>query len=181
MTIRNATLAVMFAAAFAASSAGAEEQPKAQFDVNSVWRPRPGTGRTGVAFGVEFEQPFAGMSGFIHPSLENPFDGRPLHIDLDLGVRFYPFSQVPRVFYIGPYVGGGYINGGIPSGALGARAEGRVGVLLGLSLLIGDVLYLSAALGGEYYNVHNILQNGAIEQAEQNLGTVIRASAGFAF
>ncbi|HZN92653.1 MAG TPA: hypothetical protein VFB81_08100 [Myxococcales bacterium] len=181
MTIRNATLAVLAAAAIAAPSAWAEEKPKAVVNGNGAWRPRPSEGRAGFAFGLEWEFPFAGMSGFLNPTLENPFNGQPLHLDLDLGVRFYPFAPAPRVFFIGPYLGGGYINGGIPSGQLGVQAEARVGVLLGLSLLLADWVFGSVAVGGEYYNIQNIYRDGTIEQSTENLGTVVRAAIGFAF
>jgi len=178
MNIRNATLAVLTIAAIAAPSAAAEEKAKAVFGADALLRLRPG--RTGLAVGLEWEAPFAGMTGFVNPSLENPLTGDPLHIDLDLGVRFYPFAPAPRAFFIGPFVGGGYVNG-IPSGALGVQAEARVGVLLGLSLLLGDMFLLSAGVGGEYYNIKNILRDGTIEAATENLGTVIRVSLGFAF
>lgn len=181
MNIRNATLAVLTAAALTAPSAWAEEKPKAVVNANAVWRPRPSEGRTGFAFGLEWEFPFAGITGFVNPTLENPLNGQPLHLDLDLGVRFYPFSPAPRVFFIGPYLGGGYVNGGIPSGQLGVQAEARVGVLLGLSLLLADVVYGSVGVGGEYYNIRNIYRDGTMDQSTENLGTVVRAAIGFAF
>ena len=115
----------------------------------------------------------------INPSLENPLEG-PLNIGGDIGVRFYPLSVMPRVFYIGPYLGGTWING-TRTGSLGVQIEGRVGVLLGLSLLLADTFLVSAGVGGEYYNIHELLSDRSFVQGAQNLGTVVRASIGFAF
>ncbi|HEY8208183.1 MAG TPA: hypothetical protein VIG99_11920 [Myxococcaceae bacterium] len=181
MNIRNFTLAVLAAATLAGSSARAEEKPKAVVAVDVPWRLRPSGSYSWFAFGLEWEFPFAGMSGFINPSLENPVNGSPLNIGGDIGVRFYPLSAVPRVFYIGPYIGGTWINATRVSTSLGVQIEGRVGVLLGLSLLLGDMFLVSAGVGGEYYNIHELLQDGSFVQTNQNLGTVIRASVGFAF
>jgi hypothetical protein len=180
MNIRNLTLAALAAATLAGSSARAEEKAKAVVAVDAPWRLRPSSDFSWVGFGLEWEFPFAGMSGFINPSLENPIDGNPLNVGGDLGVRFYPLSAVPRAFYIGPYVGGTWING-TRGGALGVQIEGRVGVLLGLSFLLGDLFLLSAGVGGEYYNIHELLQDGSFVQTAQNLGTVVRVSVGFAF
>jgi len=181
MNIRNATLAALIAASFTATSAGAEEKAKAVFALDVPLRLRPSGDFSWIAAGLEWEFPFAGMSGFINPSLENPLDGSALNVNLDLGVRFYPLAPVPRAFFIGPYIGGAWINGDIPSGQLGIQLEGRVGVLLGLSLLLGDLVLLSAAVGGEYYNIHYYMQDGTFPQGPQNLGTVVRVLAGFAF
>lgn len=181
MNIRNLTLAALAAATLAGSSARAEEKAKAVVAVDAPWRLRPAGDLSWVGFGLEWEFPFAGMSGFINPSLENPLDGSPLNIGGDIGVRFYPLSVVPRVFYIGPYVGGTWINGTRQGLQVGAQIEGRVGVLLGLSLLLGDIFLVSAGVGGEYYNIHELLQDGSFNQTAQNLGTVVRASVGFAF
>jgi len=180
MNIRNVTLAALAAATLAGSSARAEEKPKAVVAVDAPWRLRPSGEFSWIGFGLEWEFPFAGMSGFINPSLENPIDGNPLNIGGDIGVRFYPLSVVPRVFYIGPYLGGTWING-TRGTQIGVQIEARVGVLLGLSLLLADVFLVSAAVGGEYYNIHELLQDGSFNQANQNLGTVVRASVGFAF
>src|SRR3954469_24689075 len=129
MNIRNYTLAPRAAAPLAGSSARAEEKPKAVVSVDAPWRLRPSGDYSWIALGLEWEFPFAGMSGFINPALENPVDGSPLNIGGDIGVRFYPLSVMPRVFYIGPYIGGTWINGTRTSPALGVQIEGRVGVL----------------------------------------------------
>jgi hypothetical protein len=180
MNIRNLTLAAMAAATLAGSAARAEEKPKAVFAVDAPWRLRPAGDYSWIGFGLEWEFPFAGMSGFINPSLENPIDGHPLNIGGDIGVRFYPLSVMPRVFYIGPYLGGTWING-TRGTQVGVQIEGRVGVMLGLSLLLGDLFLVSAGVGGEYYNIHELLQDGSFTQTVQNLGTVVRGSVGFAF
>jgi hypothetical protein len=180
MNVRNLTLAALAAATLAGSSARAEEKPKSVVQLTAPWRLRPAGDYSWIAGGLEWEIPFAGMSGFLSPQLENPIDGSPLNIGGDIGLRFYPLSVVPRAFYIGPYVGGTWING-TRGGALGVQIEGRVGVLLGLSFLLGDLFLLSAGVGGEYYNIHELLQDGSFVQTAQNLGTVVRVSVGFAF
>jgi hypothetical protein len=174
MFLRRATLAAVAVVLSVAlpSTASAEDQPKAAFTIIPL-------ARSFNTFGLEWEQPLAGMTFFITPTLENPLGSNPLTLGLDLGLRFYPFAAAPRAFFIGPHLGAGYVNG-LDTGAVGVQLEARVGAVLGYTLLLADFFLISVGVGGEYAN-RQLISGGQRTQGPEELRTLLRGAFGFAF
>jgi hypothetical protein len=173
MHVSRLSLTLVLVAGLVATAAIAEEKPKAAIALLPVARDL-GT------FGLEYEAPVAGLGIFVSPSLRNPLRNAPLLLGLDLGARFYPFAPSPRGFFVGPHLGAGYLND-VADGSLGATVDIRFGAMIGFTLVVGDVFFLSAGVGGEYFNEKVLRSGGAIEQGGEDLRTVLRGALGLAF
>lgn len=139
-------------------------------------------------FGLEYEHGFKNTTWFLAPSIVNPLNGQPVDAGLDVGLRFYPFAPAPRWFFMGPHLGGSFYDGirhheGVVPPAGDVKTLGfRLGASAGVTVLLGDVLVLSASLGGEYFrDYYFTASDGRLPTARFDLRPIFRGAVGFAF
>lgn len=104
--------------------------------------------RTLGMFGLEWEHTSGHTGFFITPEVNN-FSAAPLEVALEMGIRFYPFSQAPGGFFVGPNIGLGYRDHNEVAG-YGYTGGFRVGAEAGFSLVLGW-FDLSIAGGYEFF------------------------------